>query len=165
MSLVWRGRGSNPGPPVPRADALTTVLRRGGSTAVRKLLMWMHFIGDSNGYQVVSSPTVEDTKWKKWTFIVTHLFAQVLTLAYVYVNVNFLFCSTNSCFWVTGHFEISAPNNPKWPWTLKGQMYPYYIQIITIHKSQSSLNFALRLAVFELQAILRQLHWGTPKWH
>ncbi len=30
-SLVWRGRGSNPRPPAPRADALTIMLRGGGA--------------------------------------------------------------------------------------------------------------------------------------
>ena len=60
-------------------------------------------------------------------------------------------------------FEIqcTALNDPKWPWTLKGQMYPIYMLQLP-PESQISLNFALRLAIFKLQAILRQVHWMTP---
>ncbi len=37
------------------------------------------------------------------------------------------FCSTASQFQVTGHFETSAPNDLKWPWTIRDQRYPIYI--------------------------------------
>ena len=37
---------------------------------------------------------------------------------------RFLFCSH---FRVTVHFEISAPNYPKWPWTINGQRSPTQI--------------------------------------
>ncbi len=40
---------------------------------------------------------------------------------------------------------------PKWPWILQGQMYP--ICVTSTHESQISLRFALRPAIFEIQAI------------
>ncbi len=41
-------------------------------------------------------------------------------------------------------------------------MYP--IRIASVLESQISVLFTLRPAVFELQAIFRQMHWMTPKW-
>ena len=38
------------------------------------------------------------------------------------------------------------------------------IHVTTTPDSQISLCFTLRSIVFRLQAILRQLHWLTPKW-
>ena len=53
-------------------------------------------------------------------------------------------------------------NTPKWPWILKDQRYPIYMFTAT-PDFQISLRFSLR-TVFELQAILRQVHQMTPKW-
>ena len=66
------------------------------------------------------------------------------------------FRSTTSRFWNTGHFETSAPNDPKL--TLNPTLP--YIGITTVPKSHC---FALQATIFKLQAILRQVHWTTPK--
>ena len=52
---------------------------------------------------------------------------------------------------------------PKWLWTLEDHYVPH-IHITTTPQSQISPRFALWPAVFEIQVILRQLHWMTPKW-
>ena len=39
-----------------------------------------------------------------------------------------------------------------------------HIFITIVHESQISLRFALWPALFEIQAILRQVHWMTPNW-
>ncbi len=50
----------------------------------------------------------------------------------------------------------------KWHWTLKAQRYPIYIwQPPLTPKFHSVL---LLSAIFDLQAILRQVHQMTPKW-
>ena len=41
----------------------------------------------------------------------------------------------------------------------------YHAYATSIHESQISLRFALQPAVSEIQAILRQVNWMTPKWH
>ncbi len=55
-----------------------------------------------------------------------------------------------------------------WPWSLQGHMYPIYPKVIctpyTCYYYQCSLRFALQPAIFELQAILKQVHWMTSKW-
>ena len=66
-------------------------------------------------------------------------------------------------FWVTGHFEISAPNDPQMTLYPRRSKIPQ-IHITTTSKSQISLRFALRPAIFELQAILKQVHLMTSKW-
>ena len=78
---------------------------------------------------------------------------------------------------------------PKWPWTIQGQMYPIYVLLVSpipkfqsislysptrsnvlnicitsIPRFQILLNFALWPADVDIQAILRQVHWITPKW-
>ncbi len=62
-----------------------------------------------------------------------------------------LFCSITSSFRVAGHFDTSAPNDPKMTLNSKRSKVP-------IHRLQvpASPKFALRQAVYELQAILRQ---------
>ena len=60
-----------------------------------------------------------------------------------------------SCFRVTGHFEISALNDPKM--TLNPtRSNVFHICITSIYECQISIRFALRPAVLELQAILRK---------
>ena len=39
-----------------------------------------------------------------------------------------------------------------------------HIYVTSIHESQSSLHFALRWAIFKMQAILRQVHQMTSNW-
>ncbi len=46
---------------------------------------------------------------------------------------------------------------------LQGQMYP--ICVTSVFESQLSFLFTLLPAVFELHAILRQMHWMPPKFH
>ncbi len=60
---------------------------------------------------------------------------------------------------LTCQFETVALNVRKWPWTLnmlKGQRYPYGQILPRVP------TFVLWLAIFKLQAILRQVHWMTP---
>ncbi len=71
-----------------------------------------------------------------------------------------LFRSTASRFWVTGHYETSAPNDPQM--TLRSNAPR--VCATSVSESQLSVCFALRPAFLELQAILRQVHWMTPKW-
>ena len=70
------------------------------------------------------------------------------------------FCSTTSRFWVTGYFERSTTNNLKMTLNTKRSKVPH-IYIVTTSKSQISLLFDLLPAVFELQAILRQVQQMT----
>ena len=58
---------------------------------------------------------------------------------------NSRFSSTASGFWVTGQFVTSAPNDPKWPWILNGQMYPTRY---TCYNYLRVRNFTLWPAVF-----------------
>ncbi len=54
---------------------------------------------------------------------------------------------------------------PNWHWTLQGQITLYIcVCVAWVHESHILLHFALRRAVFEIQAILRQLHRMTPNW-
>ena len=73
------------------------------------------------------------------------------------------FCSTASCFWYIGHFGTSASNDPKMTLNPTRLNVPN-ICTTTVPESQISLSFPLRPALFEIQAILRQVHWITPKW-
>ncbi len=66
----------------------------------------------------------------------------------------------------TSVFELRAivrqvQMTPKWHWTLQGQRYATYVS--SVPKSQISVRFALWSDIFELQAILRQVHRMTPK--
>ena len=70
--------------------------------------------------------------------------------------------STVSRFRVTGHFETHAPNDAKMTVNIKRSQVPH-ICVTTSPKCQSSIRFAQRPAVFELQAILRQVHRMTPR--
>ncbi len=71
------------------------------------------------------------------------------------------FHSTTTHFRDTGHFETSAVNDPKMTLNAKRSYVPH-ICATSIHESQISLHFALWTAVFEIQAILRQVHRMTP---
>ncbi len=53
---------------------------------------------------------------------------------------------------------------PKWRWTTERSKVPH-IHVTTNPQPQISLRFALQLAIFELQIILRQAHQMTPKLH
>ena len=54
------------------------------------------------------------------------------------------------------------------PWTPEGQRYPIYMLQLHVRggppESQISLHFAEWLAILELQAVLRLVHWMTSKW-
>ncbi len=63
----------------------------------------------------------------------------------------------------TCQFETSAPNHPKVTINTKWKQIPH-IHVTTVLESQIPFRFALRLAIFELQAILKQVHQMTPKW-
>ncbi len=52
---------------------------------------------------------------------------------------------------------------PKWPLNTNRSKVPH-ILVTTTSQSQISLHFALQPSVLELLAILRQMHWMTPKW-
>ncbi len=68
-----------------------------------------------------------------------------------------------SHFQVTGHFEQLYQNDPKMPLSPTRSNVPHMC-VTSIHRSHISLCFTLQPAVFEIQAILRQVHWMTPKW-
>ena len=72
------------------------------------------------------------------------------------------FCSMTSPFWDAGYFETSAPNDPKV--TLNQARSNYPLCMTSVRDSQISLRFALRPALFKIQAILRQVHQMTPNW-
>ena len=59
-------------------------------------------------------------------------------------NFN-LFFSAASCFWATGHFETSAPNDPQMTLNTERSKVPH-IHVTTNPKSQISLVFALHAA-------------------
>ncbi len=84
-------------------------------------------------------------------------------------------------FWLTGHFETSASDDPKRNLnTTTPQRYSIYVlqmlmspkfksvpQIYVCYglpESQLSVSFPLRPPVSELHAILRQVYRITPKW-
>ena len=70
----------------------------------------------------------------------------------------------DSRFWDIGHFERSAQNDPKMTLNPTNSNV-LHIFITIVPESQVSLRFALRPAFFNVQAILRQVHQMTPKWH
>ncbi len=90
------------------------------------------------------------------------------------------FPSTTSRFQVMGHFQTwskvppytcyyspwkvsgKCTNDHKWPWTIQDQRYPH-ICVISLPESQILVRFPLRPVIFKSQAILRQVHWITPK--
>ena len=66
-------------------------------------------------------------------------------------------------FRVTNHYERTAQNDLKWPWTLHGQRHSIYVPLDSTPESQihSVLNYFQRLRVagqFETNA------WNDPKW-
>ncbi len=63
------------------------------------------------------------------------------------------FRSTTSRFWNTGEFETSVPNDPELTMNATRSYVPH-ICVTSIQESHIPLIFALRPAVFELQAIL-----------
>ncbi len=71
------------------------------------------------------------------------------------------FCSMASRFRLACHFETSALNYPKMTINTKRSKVSHICCRST--ESQISLLFTLQKAVFELQAILRQVHWMAPK--
>ena len=66
-----------------------------------------------------------------------------------------------SRFRLAHHFETSALNYPKMTINTKRSKVSHICCRST--ESQISLLFTLQKAVFELQAILRQVHWMAPK--
>ena len=72
------------------------------------------------------------------------------------------FCCTTS-HWLTCHFLEKCT---EWP---KIDLEPYkvkstYICITSVPDSQISLRLAVRPAIVEIHAILKQVHWMIPKW-
>ena len=67
---------------------------------------------------------------------------------------------TTSRFRDTGHFETSAPNDSKWAWTRQGQLCTHKC-VTSIRECRISV---LRPAIFEIQAILRQVHLGLQNY-
>ena len=74
---------------------------------------------------------------------------------------NFIpFHSTVSRFRVTGCLKELCKMATKWPWTLQGQRYSHVCPTTEV----PNLNWYRSTAShFELQVILRQVHWMTPK--
>ena len=69
-----------------------------------------------------------------------------------------------SLFRDTGHFEASAPNDPKMTLNTIKSYVPHIYVTCSIHESQISFHFALRQAILEIQVILRQVHQMTSNW-
>ncbi len=67
------------------------------------------------------------------------------------------FCPMNSPFRVTTNFDKVLRMTPK----LSLSEVPTYMYLPDV---QLSVRFALGWAVFELQPILRKVHWRTPTW-
>ncbi len=62
-----------------------------------------------------------------------------VTFYYSWVPNFTTFHSTTSFFRLTGHFQTSAANYPKWLWTQKGQRHPIYmLQLFTPFHSMPS---------------------------
>ncbi len=85
-----------------------------------------------------------------------------------YVSYNYCwdanfssFCSMVSLFRVTGHFKISASNDPKVILNTTRSKVPHNVLLVS-PKSQISVHFALWPAVFKLPATLRQVHLMNP---
>ena len=102
-------------------------------------------------------------KTPKWPWTL-----KVIGIPYTYGNFpnpNFQslnFTSTARHFQVGGRFGRSAPSDPKMALNTLRSKVP--ILHITTPGTQISFRFAPWQAVFELQAILRQVHCMTPKW-
>ncbi len=75
------------------------------------------------------------------------------------------FRSMTSRFWDTGH-TCKWDKCTEWPKITLNTTRPYvpYMYVTSIHESQISLNFALRRSIFEIMAILRQVHRMTSNW-
>ncbi len=72
------------------------------------------------------------------------------------------FCSkVSSCFHAKGNVETSAPNNLKMTLNTKRPKVSH-IHVKTTLESQIAVCFTLRLAIVELQAILRQVRQMIP---
>ncbi len=71
--------------------------------------------------------------------------------------------STASHFQVTGHFDTSAPNDPKMTLNTKRSKEPL-IHVPSTPEPKISIHFALQSAVFQVQAILRNAQQMTSKW-
>ncbi len=74
------------------------------------------------------------------------------------------FCSMTSCFRVIGHFETSAPNDPRM--TLNtARSKVHYICVTSVPKSQISLCFDLRPAVFKMTHNLKcSIDYHVKRW-
>ena len=75
-----------------------------------------------------------------------------------YISVQFVLRQT---FWVSGHFETSAPNYSKMILDTTS-WYVLHIRVTVVPEYLVSIRFCLRSVVFELEAILRQLHLIIP---
>ena len=82
---------------------------------------------------------------------------------YPWVPYFILFLFTTRRFGLTCHFETSVANHPKMTLNPTMSNIPYICDI-TIHESQISVRFTHHPAVFETQAILRQVLRMTPTW-
>ena len=69
------------------------------------------------------------------------------------------FFSTARRFRVTGNFETSAPNEPQIILNTKWSKVPH----VTASEPKISILFAIRLVIFKLQDVLKQVHRMTPK--
>ncbi len=84
---------------------------------------------------------------------VPHILVLLLSLS---LNVS-LFHSEAAVFKMQAILKNSAPNDPKWCWTIQGLMYPIHVFLISnIFDYQVSLHLTQRHASFNIQAILIQ---------
>ncbi len=59
--------------------------------------------------------------------------------------------SMTNRFGLTGHFDTSALNAPKWPWTLQGQRYPIFVSLVLLSaKFHSALLYNKRFLRYKV---------------
>ena len=103
------------------------------------------------------------TEWPKICFKQNNLKGSPVQNISVYGQLFFLsYRSMASHFWVATHLENSAPNDHKINLNTTRWNVPH-ICVTSVYNNQISVSFALRPAVFDLQAILRKLHRNDPK--
>lgn len=73
------------------------------------------------------------------------------------------FCSMTNHFRDTGHFMGSALSHPKMALNITRSM-ALYVCLSRVTKSQFSLRFPIRTAIFGLHASLSEVHWMNLRW-
>ncbi len=59
-------------------------------------------------------------------------FEQIYLTAWYESQISVPYALRSAIFKLRAIFETSAPNDLKWPWTLKGQRYPMYVMLVPV---------------------------------